>query len=117
METKRIARRGTPSHWARRRFIKGLAVGGAALLPIRAAGANGRQGHNHVSKGDVAMLRFLAAAETLETDAWQQYTELANNNPPYMAALQAIDGDMPAYLAQQTADSASHAEFINGGSV
>src|SRR5690242_20691560 len=27
-------------------------------------------------KGDVAILKFLAAAETLETDAWQQYNEL-----------------------------------------
>jgi hypothetical protein len=66
-----------------------------------------------ITDGDAAILRFLAAAETLETDAWQQYTELAFNNPAYTAALQVLDGDMPAYLEQQTADSASHAAFLN----
>ena len=29
-----------------------------------------------LSRGDAAILRFLAAAEILETDAWQQYNEL-----------------------------------------
>src|SRR5438094_51322 len=29
--------------------------------------------------GDVAILRFLAAAELIETDFWEQYAELANN--------------------------------------
>ena len=29
-----------------------------------------------LTKGDVAILRFLAAVEILETDLWQQYNEL-----------------------------------------
>lgn len=86
-------------------------AGGTALLSAGVNWADEMQGG--ISDGDAAMLRFLAAAETLETDAWQQYTELAMNNPAYSAALQVIDGDMPAYLAQQTADSASHAAFLN----
>jgi hypothetical protein len=114
MEIKTGSRRTPRNRLGRRRFMTGLAAGGAALFPLRAALADrGGRPHDRISKGDVAMLRFLAAAETLETDAWAQYTELANNNPAYMAALQTIDGDMPAYLAQQTVDSASHAEFIN----
>jgi hypothetical protein len=30
-----------------------------------------------LTKGDAAILRFLAAAEILDTDLWQQYNELA----------------------------------------
>ena len=87
METKINRARALRNQVGRRRFMKGLAAGGAALLPIRAALADRGRNPDRISKGDAAMLRFLAAAETLETDAWQQYTELANNNPAYMAAL------------------------------
>src|SRR5207302_4553432 len=66
-----------------------------------------------ITNGDAAILRFLAAAELLETDLWQQYTELANGNPDFMAALQQIDGDMPTYVAQNTEDEFTHADFIN----
>jgi hypothetical protein len=101
----------------RRSFIKTAALGaGASLVPagILSAdeGGNHRQDHG-LSDGDAAVLRFLAAAETLETDAWEQYAEFADQTSPYAAALEAIDGDMPAYLDQQLADSASHAAFLN----
>ena len=33
-------------------------------------------GAGDLSTGDAAILRFLAAAEILETDLWQQYNEL-----------------------------------------
>jgi hypothetical protein len=115
-EMKRMNTQGV----GRRAFMKSAAIAGAALLPGASRadhdGRDGRDDHDDrdgISNGDAAILRFLAAAETIETDAWQQYTELANNNPDYMAALSNIDGDMAAYLTQQTADSASHAAFIN----
>jgi hypothetical protein len=61
----------------RRAFIKGggLATGGAAialglLAKSSPAWANG------VTKGDIAILTFLAAVETIETDLWLQYAEL-----------------------------------------
>ena len=95
----------------RRTFMKTAALAGASLFPAGLSFADGQD--RRVDDGDAAMLRFLAAAETLETDAWQQYTELAMNDPAYSTALSNIDGDMAAYLAQQTADSASHAAFIN----
>ena len=41
----------------------------------RAAGFRGG-----VARGDVAILRFLAAVEILESDLWQQYNELALGN-------------------------------------
>src|SRR5579859_5351325 len=65
----------------RRSFLhKGLVAGGAGTiaagllvngLPAFAKGAS-----SGLTKGDVAILRFLSAAEILETDLWQQYNEL-----------------------------------------
>src|ERR1035437_10947727 len=70
----------------RRSFLKRIGLGGAtALLPIggwlasgAAARAEGNDGR--ISPGDAAILRFLAAAEILEADLWQQYKELALGN-------------------------------------
>jgi hypothetical protein len=62
------------------------------------------------------MLRFLAAAETLEADFWTQYTELGGaegGNPAYKAALENIDGDMPQYISDNTDDEVSHFTFLN----
>jgi len=62
----------------RRFFMKSLALGGASLLPTglaRADEGDNQQGTGSITNGDAAILRFLAAAEILETDLWQQYTE------------------------------------------
>src|SRR2546430_14867267 len=63
--------------------------------------------------GDTAILRFLAAAEILETDLWQQYNELALGNPAFQNGLFALDEDMPTYVNQNTRDEFSHQDFIN----
>ena len=34
--------------------------------------------HGRLTRGDEAILRFVAAAETLEADFWQQYNDLAD---------------------------------------
>ena len=67
----------------RRSFLKGVGLGGAsALLPFGgwlASGTVAKADSNggRIPPGDAAILRFLAAAEILETDLWQQYNELA----------------------------------------
>jgi hypothetical protein len=102
--------------FGRRSFVKGLALGAASLLPINAVLANPggkKQGLGHISEGDAAILRFLAAAEILETDLWQQYTEFADLDSPYADALETIDDDMPTYIDQNTADEFSHQSFLN----
>jgi hypothetical protein len=67
-----------------------------------------------ITEGDADILRFLAAAEILETDLWQQYTEFADIDPsPYRDALETIDEDMPSYIEQNTADEFSHQDFLN----
>jgi hypothetical protein len=99
----------------RRFFMRNLALGGAGVS-LAAAGralAQDPTSGGMITHGDAAILRFLAAAELIETDLWQQYTELANGNPPFNNALQQIDGDMPAYITENTNDEFSHANFLN----
>jgi hypothetical protein len=62
---------------------------------------------------DVAILKFLAAAELIETDLWQQYAELAQGNPGFADALEQIDDDLGIYTVDITEDELSHATFIN----
>jgi Ferritin-like domain len=76
-----------------------------------------------LTPGDEAILRFLAALETLETDFWQQYNELGgvqdsevpggSGNPTYTAALAVLDSDMAQYIHDNTEDEFTHFTFIN----
>ncbi len=109
----------------RRSFLKGLGVVGAALstgsLLTTIAEAQGR--NDIITVGDVAILRFLAAAEILETDLWQQYNEFGgiqdtevpggSGSRLYTLALQQLDGDMPQYIHDNTEDELTHEVFIN----
>jgi rubrerythrin len=111
---------------SRRSFLAGgLAVGaGATLGPLgHTVSAFAAQGHGKLTRGDEAILRFLAAAEILETDLWQQYNELGGlqNNElpegvpsvPYQKALEVLDEDMPTYIHDNTEDEKSHVAFLN----
>src|SRR6202140_2494568 len=105
----------------RRSFLKGLGVAGAALSAgsLLTTTAEASQSSGIITVGDVAILRFLAAAEILETDLWQQYNEVggvgAVNGPTqlYITGLIQLDGDMPQYIADNTDDELSHELFIN----
>jgi len=96
--------------------MKSLALG-ASLAPVSAALAedddDNRQHAGAITNGDAAILRFLAAAEILETDLWQQYAEFADVDSPYTDALESIDDDMPTYIDQNTVDELSHENFLN----
>ncbi len=64
----------TNGRTSRRTFLAGA---GAAALGTTALGlAPEAFASGTLSTGDAAILRFLAAAEILETDLWQQYNEL-----------------------------------------
>jgi hypothetical protein len=115
----------SPNDVRRRSFLKGLGVVGAALsagsLLTGEAEAQDRSGI--ITVGDVAILRFLAAAEILETDLWQQYNELGgipdsevpggSGSRLYTKALEVLDGDMPQYIHDNTEDEMTHEVFIN----
>jgi len=111
------------SSMPRRSFLRRLGMGAALLGPgatlistaLRAQGKD--EGHgNHLERGDADILRFLAAAEIIETDLWQQYTELggADATPSgYLSALEILDGDQPQYISDNTDDEQSHVDFLN----
>ena len=118
----------------RRSFLKGLGMAGATLLPAsalliteaNAEHSEDRDGRKRLTKGDAAILRFLAAAEIIESDLWEQYWELGGvqtnefadalqpfGNAPYTAALTILDGDQPQYITDNTDDEFSHMQFLN----
>src|SRR5713101_1937981 len=113
----------------RRSFIKrGLRAGTvtltAGMLASSSPAKDKSEDGGKLSKGDAAILRFLAAAEILETDLWVQYNELGGvqdnevpgvtgGSAPYIAALEVLDGDMPRYIHDNTEDEITHFQFIN----
>src|SRR5499427_5500555 len=129
---------------SRRRFLEngmiaaGAATIGTGLLPDSlSAFAQGDSGRK-LSRCDASILRFLLAAEILESDLWEQYWELSSaagiahrgdfaskinpstgkapvgtgGNLPYTTALQLLDGDMPQYIVDNTDDEFSHTNFL-----
>src|SRR6266487_3496762 len=110
---------------SRRSFVRmGLVAGAgtivAGLLGNRVDTAEAKGGF---TPGDAAILRFLSAAEILETDAWQQYNELGgiqdgevpggSGTPAYTEALAVLDEDMDQYIHDNTDDEFTHFSFIN----
>jgi hypothetical protein len=125
----------------RRAFLRNSMVAGAAVtvgagILADSPSAFGQQSGSGISKGDAAILRFLAAAEIIESDLWLQYQELAGvqdnevstlasklipgypsqptgGNPQYTKDLQHLDSDMPQYIHDNTEDELTHEAFIN----
>jgi hypothetical protein len=109
---------------------KGALAAGAVTIGAGLFGADkaafGQDRDDRLTDGDIAILRFLAAAELIESDLWQQYAELGGigNNPPveidpnqpmnnYQIALSNLDGDASQYISSNTLDELSHAAFLN----
>jgi Ferritin-like domain/TAT (twin-arginine translocation) pathway signal sequence len=131
-----------PSSKIRRRsFLKGLGVTGVAAtlgtgIMAKSVPLFAEEGSGSLTKGDAAILRFLAAAEIIESDIWLQYQELAGTqdnevstlasklipgypatptggNPVYAADVAQLDADMAQYIHDNTEDELSHEVFIN----
>src|SRR5690348_461263 len=110
-------------------FRKGLAFAGmattASLLPRSSSFAQGgpEEKSGQLTPGDASILRFLAAAEILETDFWVQYNELGgiqdsevpggSGNQAYTSALTVLDTDMAQYIHDNTEDEFTHQNFLN----
>jgi hypothetical protein len=104
----------------------GAATVGAALIGSETL-AFGQSSGSSLTKGDINILRFLAAAELIESDLWTQYAELGGltSGVPievdmnqtlngYQTALSNLDTDGPQYITSNTIDEISHANFLNG---
>src|SRR6266480_81393 len=109
---------------SRRSFLgKSLAVGAGTIGAGLLASAPTARASGGLTRGDEAILQFLAAAELIEADLWQQYNELAGiqdpevpggtGNPAYTNAVKVLDGDMDQYIHDNTDDEISHFTFIN----
>src|SRR5260370_36601361 len=107
--TEQVQQRRVRRRTSRRSFLTQGAAGGvgtvgAGWLLTDASPAFASGG---LTKGDAAILRFLAAAELIETDLWQQYNELpgvqdtevpgGSGNPAYTAAAAGLDADIAPY--------------------
>ena len=118
----------------RRSFMtKGLATAGTATMSAALLGNSSlawaergpEEKSGRLTRGDAALLRFAAAAETLETDFWVQYNELGGvqdnefpggggtGNPAYTDALEVLDEDMAIYIHDNTDDEFTHQDFLN----
>ena len=125
----------------RRSFLKNSVVAGAAVTAGAAILKNvpsalAEPGNGHLTRGDTAILRWLAAAEIIESDLWLQYTELAGTpdnevstiasqqipgylstprggSAPYTSAVSQLDGDMAQYIQDNPEDELTHETFIN----
>jgi hypothetical protein len=122
----------------RRSFLKRMGVAGTALAATALLRSDlfAEEKSGSLTSGDAALLRFLAAAEIIESDLWLQYTELdgtqdgevpllASHLIPgypntitggsnlYTLALTQLDGDMPRYIRDNTEDELTHEQFIN----
>lgn len=116
----------------RRSFLRGTLATGAAIVGGTVLGREKARAQDAAqdvtpTQGDIAILRFLAAAELIESDLWQQYAELGGltSGEPievdpnqqlnsYQAALSNLDPDGPQYISSNTLDEMSHATFLNG---
>ena len=114
----------------RRAFLRKAGLASAVAVPASAVAASGasakrlRRSRDKPTEGDFAILRFLCAAEIIESDLWSQYAEFGGQagsperpndgqNNFYVSALQNLDGDMPQYISDNTDDEESHQAFIN----
>jgi hypothetical protein len=70
-----------------------------------------------LTHGELAILRFLAAIELIESDLWQQYEELGGvifGTPnAYQFALQSLNHEIPQYITNTAIDEIGHSNFIN----
>jgi hypothetical protein len=117
----------------RRKFLQNgmFAAGAATMSAGLLAGGLSAFGQDRgdddgapITKGDIAILRFLSALEQIEEDLWIQYSELGGTqdnevsgvnggNSLYTAAVQILDGDMAQYIHDNTDDEISHHRFLN----
>jgi len=132
---------------SRRAFLTtGTVMAGAATVGASAfgkaipafAGDEFDDGGGKPNKGDIAILRFLQALETIEADLWRQYAELGGPSvatdtqglspidltdqngkpvvtglaPLYIGGLLILDSDMPQYIADNTDDEFSHEVWL-----
>jgi hypothetical protein len=106
---------------SRRSFLVGAGTGALGVGMLGSAGVALAKGG--LRAGDAAILRFLAAAELIESDLWVQYNELGgvqdsevpggSGSAEYTKRINKLDADMSQYIHDNTDDELTHAAFLN----
>ena len=107
--TKEEVKSFEPGVANRRSFLKNTFVAGAAAtigagILAKAPFALAEDTDEALTKGDAAILRFLAAAEIIESDLWLQYPELGGVQDDEVAKL--ASKLIPGYPAKATGGDA-----------
>ena len=128
-------RRSNRRSFLKNTIVAGTVVGGAGIL-AKGLTAVAQESSAPITQGDAAILRFLAAAEIIESDLWLQYQELlgtqdnevasiaseqipgypakaTGGNTAFTTEILKLDGDMPQYIHDNTEDELTHETFIN----
>ena len=96
-----------------------VATAGTLLSRIRksAFGQTMDYSDDALTKGDIAILKFLQTIELIESDLWQQYDELGGITKgmqnSYQLALQDIDDSCSEYISRNSIDEIGHATFLS----
>ena len=128
-------RRSNRRSFLKNTMVAGAAVGGAGIL-AQGLAAVAQESSAPITQGDAAILRFLAAAEIIESDLWLQYQELlgvqdnevasiaskqipgypakaTGGNTAFTTEILKLDLDMSQYIHDNTEDELTHETFIN----
>jgi len=95
-----------------------VATAGTMLTRVRqsAFGQTLDYSDESLTKGDIAILKFLLTMELIESDLWQQYEELGGTREGrqnrYQLALQDIDENCSEYISSNCIDDIGHATFL-----
>ena len=99
-----------------------IALGAGVLGAYLSVSTCLRRGRPETRGETPLILRFLSAAEILETDLWQQYNELGGiqdarsrrqRQRAVHQALTVLDSDMAQYVHDNTDDEITHFKFLN----
>src|SRR5579864_1687436 len=98
----------------RRAFMRSSVIAGAVLTGTgvleSVPSALAEPGKGHLTRGDAAILRWLAAAEIIESDIWLQYAELAGVQDNEVSTI--ASRQIPGYPAQPTGGSPAYTNAI-----
>jgi hypothetical protein len=100
------------------RLESSVAAAGAMLSKVRSTsfGQNLDYTNDRLTKGEVAILRFLTAIELIESDLWQQYDELGGatttEQNDYQLALQFLNRLGSKHITANAFNEIEHSTFL-----
>ena len=91
--------------------MAGAAVTAGSAILGNVPSVLAQETHGHLTRGDAAILRWLAAAEIIESDLWLQYQELAGTQDDEVSTI--ASRQIPGYPASPTGGSSPYTEALS----